>query len=178
MNVTAAPGIARLALPFQDADAPVVAKWVRSNEELRFLAPGTQPPLNKEKISGWQLPRGRSYVGRIDADGPCETEGPIVAYGELNLIASERSHLWLGHCIVDPALRRQGVGGRFVTALLEEAFGRLAADKVSLIVFPENGPAIRCYLKAGFEQTGEEWHSFRGGPNERLLRLEAFAARG
>jgi RimJ/RimL family protein N-acetyltransferase len=41
-------------------------------------------------------------------------------------------------------------------ALLNRAFLEYAAEAVSLVVFPGNDAAIRCYTKAGFIELGEE----------------------
>jgi RimJ/RimL family protein N-acetyltransferase len=57
--------------------------------------------------------------------------------------------------------------------LVEEAFDRLDATRISLVVFPDNRPAINCYLQAGFTQVCEEMHQFGfKGPQRKLLRFE------
>ena len=67
----------------------------------------------------------------------------------------------------------RGVGQAFVRALVSYAFDRLSAKQISLIVFPDNTPAIKCYRRVGFVNVGEESHDFNGtGRKHRLLRFE------
>ena len=159
------PGM-RLRL-FRVWQAPILARWVKSEQQLRWLAPSTPPPLTAEKIVAWKRPGGEAFVlamGRDDAPA---------GYGELNPMRSGCGDLWLGHVIVRPDLRGRGVGTFLSRALLSEAFEQRGANRVSLIVFPDNLAALRCYRRAGFITAGEEHHQFGGaGSTHRLLRLE------
>lgn len=153
--------------PFTSSMGPIVASWVTSADEAYWLAPGTVPPITSEKIGGWKKPGGHCLLGFVDS--------PLVpvAYGELNPMRYERKGFWIGHVIVNPLHRGRGVGGMFVSSILDHAFGTLKARRVSLVVFPENVAAIRCYTHCGFCIVGEERHSFRPeSPPVRLLRLE------
>ena len=145
-----------------------IAAWATSDQDLRWLAPGTVPPLTGEKITAWKKAGGSSLVGfEAHAKFP-------VAYGELNPMRSEADHFWIGHVVVDPRSRGRGVGRLFVRKLLEEAFYQQHACRVSLVVFPENRAAMHCYRRCGFRIVGDERHQFLpGGPKHRLLRLEA-----
>ena len=115
----------------------------------------------------WQKEGGDAFVlRRYDDPWP-------IGYGELNSMRRDKDHLWLGHIIVRPEERGQGVGRQLVRALVSEAFDQKLAHRVSLIVFPDNVPGIRCYLGVGFAVRGEEHHQFGGvGPKHKLLRLE------
>ncbi len=145
-----------------------IAAWVTSEQDLRWLAPGTLPPLTGDKINAWKKVGGAALVG-------FERSGELpVAYGELNPMRSEAGHFWIGHVLIDPQKRGLGVGRLFVRKLLEDAFCRQEARRVSLVVFPDNQPAVHCYQKCGFRIVGDESHRFLpGGPRHRLLRLEA-----
>jgi len=153
--------------PFRVWQAPIIARWVKSEEELRWLAPSTPPPLTAEKVAAWKRPGGEAFVLAMGGD-----DAPA-GYGELNPMRSGCGDLWLGHLIVRPDLRGRGVGTFLSRALLSEAFEQRGADRVSLIVFPDNLAALRCYRRAGFITAGEEHHQFGGaGSTHRLLRLE------
>lgn len=169
MDAVATKTGVRLRLePFRTLQASAIAGWLYPPDELFWLAPGTSPPLTPAKIIAWQRPGGRRLV-MLGGSGPS-----LLAYAELNPMRHRAGHLWLGHCIVHPSLRGRGLGRRFVVALLIEAFERMDADRVSLIVFPENVRAIRCYRWCGFETVGEEWHRFGNAVEKsRFLRLEA-----
>ena len=153
--------------PFLSSYAEDMVGWVRSADELRWLAPSTNSPLTAEKIRNWLKPDGVAFVACARHE-----PGPI-AYGELNPMRREPSHLWIGHVIVRPDNREYGIGRSFVQKLVEHAFGPLVARRISLVVFPDNLGAIACYLRVGFQIKGEEFHRFgQTGPKQRLLRLE------
>jgi ribosomal protein S18 acetylase RimI-like enzyme len=156
----------RLTL-FQSWHAPTIARWIRSEQQLRWLAPSTLPPLTAEKIVGWKKSGGEAFVLVKGGDA-----SPL-GYGEVNPMRRGGGHVWLGHVIVRPDQRGRGLGSFLLRALLAEAFDRRNAKGVALIVFPDNLAALRCYWRAGFTVTGEEDHQFGGtGSTHRLLRLE------
>ena len=152
---------------FQATHAAIVADWVQTPEQLKRLAPGSTMPLTAEKVLAWRRPHG--HVFELALEG---TDTPI-GYAELNPMQRERRHFWLGHVIVCLAERGRGIGTVFVRMLLEYAFDQLAAHRVSLIVYPDNKPAVDCYQRVGFKLTREEYHAFGSSSvEERMLRLE------
>jgi RimJ/RimL family protein N-acetyltransferase len=150
-------------MPFQREHAALVASWVMDAREAYFLAPRTPPPVTANKVRGWGGPGQRQFVlmeaGRQLA----------VAYGELNVLRTDQRRFWLGHLIVDPQQRGHGLGTELTRLLLRHAFTRLGATQVTLVVFPENRPAVVCYRAAGMHESGSEWHYFP--PYERHVRL-------
>lgn len=154
--------------PFEHTDAAAIAGWVSGDRDLRWLAPGTDPPLTPDKVLGWKKPGGHPLALSMGVSNE-----PI-GYAELNPMRGENGHLWLGHLLVRSDVRGRGIGSAFVRTLLDLAFDDLSADRVSLIVFPGNLAAINCYRRNGFKPVSEEYHRFEnGGPKHRLLRLEA-----
>ncbi len=143
--------------------AGLVASWVGSDRELTWLAPGTVPPLTAAKVWAWGDAKGEQVLfrgtGRSDP----------VGYGELHRLPRSSDQWWIGHVIVDPALRRGGLGRRFVDHILGRAFGPLGAEEVLLVVFPENRPAIRCYERSGFVIVGTERRHFKAPGREHLF---------
>lgn len=156
-----------LLRPFQPDHASVISQWIKTPQQMRWLAPSTQLPLTTEKILGWKKPGGQAFVYLKDYDPE-----PI-GYGELNPMRRHLDQLWLGHVIIRPDQRGLGCGRRLVQSLLYEAFHERFASCVTLVVFPGNTPAVQCYLEVGFSITRDEFHQFGGvGPQHRLLRLE------
>jgi RimJ/RimL family protein N-acetyltransferase len=153
-------------MPFTMLHAPTVAGWVESEEELHWLAPSTAPPLTAAKVAGWLQP------GRNAALLMQEGDHTPVGYAELNPMRRDPSHLWIGHIVIRPDKRGEGLGKSLVEQLLAEAFERQKASRVSLIVFPQNTAAVECYKRVGFTLIGDEYHQFRDGPCERMLRFE------
>lgn len=152
--------------PFDKLFAHTVVGWV-PDEELLWLAPSTLPPLTVDKVIGWTKPTDRPLLlFRDDEPAPC-------GYAELNPLRSTGQAMWLGHVVIAPALRGQGLGAAFTRRLVAEAFADTRIERVVLIVFPDNEAAIRCYRANGFRQTGEERHRFRPqGSACTMMRLE------
>lgn len=150
--------------PFDPQHAETVAEWVRSDRELFWLSPRTPAPLTATKITRWGRGQGCQLVYRAPRESdPC-------AYAELNEMPEGHDHWWLGHCLVAPSRRGQGLGGRIVRLLLECAFLVRHAQRVSLVVFPENVGAVRCYRRAGLSERGDVYRRFatRDGTHRML----------
>lgn len=153
--------------PFENPHAPIIAGWVQSDADLLWLAPRTQPPLTAQKIIAWSGPRNTNLLLFSNQ------HAHPVGYGELNRMKNDPHHYWLGHIIINPDFRRQGIGYVFVKELLTIAFKDHNARRVSLIVFPENESAVKCYKKAGFAPTRTESHTFRTNVAPcRMLRMD------
>jgi RimJ/RimL family protein N-acetyltransferase len=152
--------------PFDKLMAPIVAAWARDPHELFWLAPKTYPPLTAAKVVGWPGSDGCPLL--FYRDGIVEPIG----YLELNPMPGEREHLWLGHCVVAPARRGSGLGEVMINLVLEEAFQTRKAARVSLVVFPDNIAAIRCYRACGFTEVGEQVKYFpTTGRQHRMLQM-------
>ena len=164
--------------PFESADAAEVSRWVKTAQELKWLAPSTAGPLTAQKVVNWKKPGGLAFVLRYGAHRDARAAFPV-AYGELNPMRLQPDHLWIGHLVVRPERRGRGVGQVMVRAVTDHAFGEVSAARVSLIVFPDNVAAIECYRRVGYRIVGEEYHGFgppqRTRQKHRLLRLEQWA---
>ncbi|MFP5379818.1 MAG: GNAT family N-acetyltransferase [Vicinamibacteria bacterium] len=60
--------------------------------------------------------------------------------------------------IFDPALRGRGLGTEAVGLALREAFAERGHERVELVVYTDNAPAIACYEKCGFRREGVMRH--------------------
>lgn len=138
---------------FDPLFAPMIAKWPRDKSELTWLAPGTKAPLTASKVVGWAKPGG--YRLLYWAGGPAPA-----GYAEINPMHGLNGQWWVGHFIIDPALRSRGLGRRFFRALVRIAFESLAAEQMLLVVFPENESAVRCYEQGGMTIEGREQKLF------------------
>ncbi|MCG8408094.1 MAG: GNAT family N-acetyltransferase [Phycisphaerales bacterium] len=175
-NETASSPVASYCISDFDAlYAPLIASWVRSEEELTWLAPGTAPPLSASKVIAWGNNVGYRFLfwstdptsDRQGLDGP-------IGYAELNRMPKRSNQMWIGHFVLDPDCRGRGHGQRFVQALLRHAFQVLTASDVLLVVFPENKTAIRCYEKCGMIITGRERKYFKNTHcTHHFYRMEA-----
>lgn len=158
------PAIVR---PFDLRRVGDVLSWVRSDAELCHLAPGTRPPLSIEKIHAWHKPG--SSIFSLHAN----ESAPMIGYGELNPMRDEPRHFWLGHILIKPEERGKRWGRSLVTEMVRIAFEERNGLRVSLLVFPDNEAALRCYRALGFIERGAEVHLFPATQKtHRMLRLE------
>jgi ribosomal protein S18 acetylase RimI-like enzyme len=112
---------------------------------------------------GAEAPVGRdedSFVARVDADDVldvmAEVDGELVGTigaGHGRGIVS----FWM--CVAD-GHRGLGIGRLLLDACLEWA-AEIGAHKVTLEVWPHNGPAISLYRSAGFEIEGRKVRHYR-----------------
>jgi RimJ/RimL family protein N-acetyltransferase len=155
-------------VPFDPVWAEVVVSWVRDAQEAYWLAPKSTPPLTSRELLRWRKPDHNPYL--LMDGGRCEPVG----YGELNRMTVPRRQYWLGHLLVNPAFRGRGYGVQLTALLLTEAFEQRGAQRVTLVAFPENAPALACYRAAGMVDDGWEWHTFPAyGRRACLVRLAA-----
>jgi RimJ/RimL family protein N-acetyltransferase len=140
--------------PFSRVHASLVASWVRDDDELFWLAPRTLPPITSAKIIGWTARWGRPLLFWTP-DWP-----EPIGYAELNDMPARAGELWIGHFIIAPPHRGQGLSREFLRLLLDQGFGPLRASRVALIVFPDNELAIRCYTSGGMVKSGWQRRTF------------------
>ncbi len=156
--------------PFSARHADVIASWAGDPLEAFWLAPRTAPPLSPAKVIGWGG-YGREQLILDHPDQPAP-----VGYGEVNILPGAPGEYWLGHLVIDPNWRGRRLGTRLTALLLERAFTRHHAERVSLVVFQDNHAAIKSYRSAGMRDAGFERHYF--GVYRRwalLLRMAASA---
>ena len=63
--------------------------------------------------------------------------------------------------VLDPALRGKDLGKMLLRLAIGYAFGAGSAETLTLSVFPENVPALRCYESVGFRALTTEPGAFR-----------------
>jgi RimJ/RimL family protein N-acetyltransferase len=151
---------------FDPGKAPIVAGWVAGAHDLLWLAPKTYPPLTPAKVIAWTSEDGAPML--FHRDGAAEPLG----YVELNPMPGEPKHLWMGHCVIDQQQRGRGLGQIMVRLLVRHAFEQRRADRVSLVVFPDNFGAIACYRSCGFVEVGTQSKFFYPtGRQHTLLQM-------
>ena len=140
---------------FTDEYGRLVAGWAGTAEEVALLCGREEYPFPGELIGSWVKvdPDIQSYLF-IDGDRP-------VGYGEVWLDDDE-DEVELARLIVDPSLRRRGIGADLVRALLKPAIAAGHPD-IFLRVRPDNAVAIKTYLRVGFvdvsQQEMAEWNA-------------------
>lgn len=138
--------------PFDVSDAGTVSSWAETPAEVRSWCGRDEAPLPATVVAGWGREEDvRAFVLR--------DRSTLLAYGELWVDDDERE-VELARLIVDPALRRRGIGRRLVEGLVQRAL-RLH-PLVFLRVEEENAQARRCYEAAGFTRASssdeDDWN--------------------
>ncbi len=129
--------------PFESEYSALVASWAGSAQDVQLLSGRDTFPFPAELVENW-----RKVADDIQPyllfDGP----NPI-GYGELWL-DDEEDEVELARIIVARDLRGKGIGVELVRALLAPGLAT-GYPEVFLRVRPDNEPAIRTYLRVGFQ---------------------------
>ncbi len=67
---------------------------------------------------------------------------------------------WVTDLVVDPSLRRQGIGSALLLAAQEWSAGRPDSRRLVLEIQPKNHPAVNLAQKLGFDFCGYNDHYF------------------
>ena len=133
-------------VPYDGSCAASVVGWCAASPFSREWVPsGAADP--DAVLAGWHTdPDISGYLLLRD--------GVPVAYGELWVEADE-DEAELAHLVVDPALRRQGLGRALANELVSTARA-LGVANVFLRVHPDNEVGIACYTSVGFVPVSDE----------------------
>jgi ribosomal protein S18 acetylase RimI-like enzyme len=139
---------------FEDSHTALVASWASTAQEVALLSGRNEFPFPADLVGSW-----RKVADDIAAYLYFDGETPV-GYGELWL-DDEEDEVELARIIVAPELRGKGIGTELVRALLQPALAAGYPD-VFLRVRPDNEPAIKTYLRVGFQpvddQLAAEWN--------------------
>lgn len=136
-------------------DSPVIAGWVRTEEELyRWSADryGFFPllPYSIDENYVPQLQTGR-FIALTGVDEEGTPVGHlIIRYPKENDDSSVR----FGFVIVDPEIRGKGYGRELLRLAIDYVRNNLTATRIDLGVFVNNPKAKRCYESVGFTEYG------------------------
>jgi len=118
-------------------------RWFPDQDSVsRWGSPNTRYPL---KVESFLLDM---YWGKISSRIALHTDGRLLGFGQF-YPKLERCHL--ARLIIGPAFRGQGLGFRFIAALMRYGSEQLGAEAFSLFVMADNKPALGCYKNLGFK---------------------------
>ena len=109
--------------------------------------------LEADPISYYDI--GEMIAARDTEVAVAELDGELIASGyiqkrrSLDYVSSEY-HAYIGFLYVDPAYRGRGINKQILNYLFDWA-QRHNLPEIHLAVYPENSPAVRAYVKAGFK---------------------------
>lgn len=137
---------------YRNEDAEKIAAWLGDEQVFAWWSGGTLGayPLDPQRLSDYYAPgiaSGEWFPRVLEEDGK--------VCGQLLMRRKEEGRIHFGLIIVDSAARGKGLGYAMLSLALEYAFSIRGAKRVTLNVFADNAPAIRCYERLGFIRTAE-----------------------
>ncbi|MDO5409452.1 MAG: GNAT family protein [Lachnospiraceae bacterium] len=136
--------------PYKRGDAKTIVSWITDEKSFYQWSAGRYPsyPITAEDMNThydqedenpdfWQMTA-------FDEDGIC---GHLM----MRFLSKDKKILRFGYIIVRSDLRGRGYGRRMLRLAASYAFDYLHVERITLGVFDNNPPAIRCYQTAGFK---------------------------
>ena len=138
---------------YRKEDAPVIAGWIRSEEELyRWSA----DRFNKYPLYGDDINESYSQqleTGRFFPLTATEDRGKVIGHFIIRYPRDDDdSTVRFGFVILDPELRGKGFGKEMLRLGIEYVRKNLPASRIDLGVFENNVDAKHCYEAAGFRE--------------------------
>ena len=140
--------------PYRKSDADIIVGWIKDERTFRYWCadrfesyPITAADLNDQ----YDNSEGAENVFHFTAYDETGIAGHVnIRFPEPGNIDTVR----LGYVILDDKRRGQGLGKEMTSLALRYAFEIMKAKRVTIGVFEENKAALKCYLSAGFKDTG------------------------
>ena len=138
---------------YKKEDAPIIAEWLRSEEELyRWSA----DRFNKYPLSGKDI--NENYAPQIETGRfipltAVNDDGEVVGHFIIRYPHDDDDRsVRFGFVIIDPALRGKGYGKELLRLGIEYVKENLNATRIDLGVFENNESARHCYEAVGFTE--------------------------
>jgi ribosomal protein S18 acetylase RimI-like enzyme len=148
------------------SDADIIAGFPQSEEELFYFFPNAQYPLQPE-ILLMEAEHRSSPTVVVSDDG-------LGGYGNFTK-AEPGEFCSIGNVVVNPAMRRMGIGSYLVETLSEIAFNKLKAKYVKISCFNKNTKGLLLYHKLGFTPHDMEVRQTFTGQNVALIHMCKYA---
>ena len=159
--------------PYKPCDGKAVASW----------------PDNEYAFRQWSADRYESYPitgedinAYYDRDRDNENLWAMTAFDEegvaghliMRFPQPDKDTIRFGFVIVDSKKRRKGYGREMLSLAVRYAFECLKVRRITLGVFENNEPAIRCYRSCGFQPVALEHpeHYFCMGEDWNCIEME------
>lgn len=143
--------------PFHAEDAARILKWCKDKHSFRLWSadrfrnyPATPEELIGQYEDGHKIP----LVALMD--------GEVIGHLMLRYPSEDKTVVRFGFVIVDDTKRGMGYGKQMIRLAIEYAQKELGAKRITLGVFSDNHPALKCYQSIGFRITGEDAYMIDG----------------
>jgi len=127
-------------------DLETICSFPQTAEELFYMSPKFQYPLNPDQII--KLLEGR-YEPTVIVDTMTDN---VVAYA--NLYDKSESRCWLGNVICSPAYRGKGAAEVLINTMIDKAKHKLGIKNLVLSCHNTNSRGLVFYDRLGFKPIG------------------------
>jgi len=136
--------------------------WIQGEEDQQFWSGNTfQEGLNTEVFSIHLQRKDLHSFAFIDE------KGLLNSYGEI--VNSVGNKAVLCRVIVNPTIRRKGIGRKFVRKIVDWCVAQKKFRRITLNTFGHNKPARNCYRSLGFNEIVLKEKYRKVGPHWRDL---------
>lgn len=135
---------------FNINDASAILSWCKDKQAFRRWSADRYkhyPALPEDMM--------QQYEGNNMFPLTAEADGKIVGHILLRYPSADKALVRFGFVIVDDTIRGKGYGKQMLQLAIDYAQQKLGAKEISLGVFCDNLPALKCYQSVGFRITGE-----------------------
>ena len=141
--------------PYKNADEEKILPWCSDEDTFERWTAGVLGPY---PLTSAQFRKTEDLMRFTAID-----EREVCGFFTMRNPKETLDELRIGFVIVAPRKRGCGIGAEMLRQALRYAFTIYRAERVTLAVFEENTAARRCYLAAGFSETGvRETYMLRG----------------
>jgi len=135
--------------PFCEADFDTFISWI-DNEKLLITIAGNYFtfPLTQGQLNNYLADKNSIAFSIVTT-----TENRVTGHAEIIIVNENLCKI--DKLIIGASNRGKGIGSLVIKQLLDYCFTQLYAGAVELNVFEWNSSAIKCYLLAGFVDTGK-----------------------
>ena len=136
---------------YRPEDAAVILSWIRDERAFRRWSADrydAYPILPEDMNAHYAAMTGSGCFFPMTA----EEDGSPLGHLILRYPGEDRRIIRFGFIIIDERKRGCGIGKAMLHLAADHAFRELGAEKITLGVFADNLPALRCYRSAGFRE--------------------------
>lgn len=141
--------------PFKPTDSEIIATWFDDEIAFNFWSGGQYTyPLTPQQITY------KSKIYESDKNAfmmtALDENGDICGHFIFRLANYEKNSLHMGHIVVSPNKRGQGLGKAMIQTALKYAVEIMGMKRITLGVYADNIPARKCYESIGFKEYSQE----------------------
>lgn len=136
---------------YRPEDAAAILFWIQDERAFRLWSADRYDayPITPEVMNA-------HYAAMSETGGffplTAEEDGAPVGHLILRYPGEDRRIIRFGFVIIDDRKRGCGLGKAMLHLAADHAFRDMGAERITLGVFTDNLPAIRCYRSAGFRE--------------------------